>query len=196
MQQAYEVSTPALDSDRDRWESKELPLLDDRHKKKYQALVGSLLYLMHATRPDIAYTVIHLSQYSTSPRSPHWDSLKRVLRYLKGTKDAVLALGGGRTMDNLLAGYFDAAHQYCYPQIYLWILISVERFSHFLVFPGSANSSPKYHRGRVYGWDGSDKGSCLDHGPAGTTMHKTGNLYTEGRQSRVVSSCRCWYWWS
>ena len=66
-------------SNRDRWESKELPLLDDRHKKKYQALVGSLLYLMHAPRPDIAYTVIRLSQYSASPRSPHWDGLKRVL---------------------------------------------------------------------------------------------------------------------
>ena len=91
------------------WESKELPLLDDRNKKKYQALVGSLLYLMHATRPDIAYTIIRLSQYSAYPRSPHWDGLKRVLRYLKATKDAVLALGGG-TKGNSLVGYFDAAH--------------------------------------------------------------------------------------
>ena len=110
MQQSYDVSTPALDSERERWESKDLPLLDDRNKKRYQALVGSLLYLMHATRPDIAYTIIRLSQYSAYPRSPHWDGLKRVLRYLKGTKDAVLALGGGGAMNNLLVGYFDAAH--------------------------------------------------------------------------------------
>ena len=109
MQQLYDVSTPALESDRERWENKELPLFDDRNKKKYQALVGCLLYLMHATRPDIVYTIIRLSKCSAYPRSPHCEGLKRILRYLKGTKDTVLALGGG-TKDNSLVGYINAAH--------------------------------------------------------------------------------------
>ena len=113
MQNAFTVSTPVLESDKEKWGSSDSSPLDAHQKKKYQALVGSLLYLMHATRPDIAFTVIRLSQFSANPRSCHWDGFKRILRYLKGTQTASLVLGGIPSGEDELIGYFDAAHGDC-----------------------------------------------------------------------------------
>ncbi|XP_028107693.1 uncharacterized protein LOC114306626 [Camellia sinensis] len=50
----------------------------------YCQLVGSLVYLM-VTHPDITYVVHIVSQFMADPRSPHYDALVRILRYLKGT---------------------------------------------------------------------------------------------------------------
>lgn len=60
MVDAFSTSTPMLEHDRKRWDDKTSPTLSDSRKKLYQAAVGSNLYLMHATRPDLAYTIIHL----------------------------------------------------------------------------------------------------------------------------------------
>lgn len=57
-------------------------------KVPYQELIGSLLYLSGATRPDIAYAVNELSRFNNNHAEVHWTALKRVLRYLKGTIDA------------------------------------------------------------------------------------------------------------
>ena len=43
------------------------------------------MYLMNATRPDIAYSVSRLSRYTSNPGKDHWEALVRVLRYLKDT---------------------------------------------------------------------------------------------------------------
>jgi hypothetical protein len=60
----------------------------------YREAVGSLMYAALGTRPDIAYAVGHLARFSENPSKPHWEAVKRVIRYLKGTKDWWLVLGG------------------------------------------------------------------------------------------------------
>ena len=55
-------------------------------KTNYQSMLGSIMYIMLQTRPDIAYAISKLSQFSSNPTEQHLQALKRVLRYLKGTK--------------------------------------------------------------------------------------------------------------
>ncbi|CAL2247735.1 unnamed protein product [Prunus armeniaca] len=50
----------------------------------YRQMVGALQYLT-MTRPDISYAVQHVSQFMGSPRDVHFEAVKRILRYLKGT---------------------------------------------------------------------------------------------------------------
>jgi hypothetical protein len=54
---------------------------------RYQSIIGSLLYLMIGTRPDIAFAVTHLSQFSTNPSEDHYKAALHVCRYLTGTRD-------------------------------------------------------------------------------------------------------------
>ena len=119
MDDAHEVTTPMLEDDRKRWDEHLLsPLLDDKDKKRFQAVIGSVLYVMDATRPDLAYTVIRLSQYASSPRIIHWEAANRVLKYIKGTRYYGLALGNVSSLASVsspsnttsLVVYFDTAH--------------------------------------------------------------------------------------
>ena len=52
----------------------------------YRSLVGSLLYLVKQTRPDIMFTVNILSRHKNAPTNQHWMCGKRLLRYLQGSK--------------------------------------------------------------------------------------------------------------
>jgi hypothetical protein len=60
----------------------------------YLAGVGSLMYASMATRPDITYTMNKLSQYGSNPGHGHWTAVLHVLRYLHGTQEIILTLGG------------------------------------------------------------------------------------------------------
>ena len=60
----------------------------------YQEMLGSIMYLATGTRIDIAFSVSRLSQYSKDPKQVHVTALKRVFRYLKGTRDYKLVYGG------------------------------------------------------------------------------------------------------
>ncbi|GKA91991.1 RNA-directed DNA polymerase, partial [Tanacetum coccineum] len=55
-----------------------------KHPDSYRRLVGRLLYLS-MTRPDISYSVQHLSQFISAPKEPHMQAALPLLRYLKGT---------------------------------------------------------------------------------------------------------------
>lgn len=55
----------------------------------YQSLIGALMYLSISTRPDITHAVNYLSQFNTNYDIQHWNAVKRMLRYLKGTSDRV-----------------------------------------------------------------------------------------------------------
>ena len=62
-------------------------------KMKYQSAVGSLMYAMLGTRPNIAYAVSKVSQFSMNPNSTHWIAVKRIFRYLAGTPNRGLYYG-------------------------------------------------------------------------------------------------------
>lgn len=72
----------------------------------YRELVGSLLYAAICTRPDIAYAVGVLARYVSNPGKAHWKRGKQLLRYLAGTLDYKLRLGG--TKEIFLYAFTDA----------------------------------------------------------------------------------------
>lgn len=54
---------------------------------EYARVIGSLMYLMTCTRPDIAFTVNSLSKYTSNPGDNHWKAIVRILRYLRYTRN-------------------------------------------------------------------------------------------------------------
>jgi hypothetical protein len=52
---------------------------------EYASAIGSLMYAMHDTRPDISFTVCKLSRYTNNPSMEHWKAIGRVFGYLKLT---------------------------------------------------------------------------------------------------------------
>ena len=68
----------------------------DMSKVPFKAAVGSLLYLASATRLDISFAVGQVARKSAKPLPAHWKALKRIFRYVKGTSDLGVWLGGNR----------------------------------------------------------------------------------------------------
>ncbi|KAH9754808.1 cysteine-rich receptor-like protein kinase 8 [Citrus sinensis] len=60
----------------------------------YALVVGSLMFSMICTRPDIAQAVGAVSRYMANPGGEHWITVKRILRYIRGTSDVALFYGG------------------------------------------------------------------------------------------------------
>ena len=60
---------------------------DPVDKQRYQTLIGSITNAVTATRPDIAQALGFVNQFSSNPSGEHWQSVKRILRYIKGTLD-------------------------------------------------------------------------------------------------------------
>jgi len=56
-------------------------------RKEYLTIVGSLMYAVLGSRPDIAFSVTALSRYNVQPLKMHLTAAKRVLRYLKATSN-------------------------------------------------------------------------------------------------------------
>jgi hypothetical protein len=63
-------------------------------KLDYQRAIGSIMYAMLGTRPDLAFTVSTLSKYCINPGPQHAQVVQRVLRYLKKTLDYGITFGG------------------------------------------------------------------------------------------------------
>ena len=85
----------------------------DMRDVPYREAVGSLMYAAVGTRPDIAFAVAILSRFSINPGRAHWNAVKRVMRYLKGTVDLWLTFGYTTRDTSLskshgLIGYADA----------------------------------------------------------------------------------------
>ena len=76
-----------------------------KDKRDYQSAVGSLMYAMMGTRPDIAYAVSVVSRFASNPNESHWKAVKRILRYLRATLSLKLVFRGPLEP---LSGYTDS----------------------------------------------------------------------------------------
>ncbi|KAG2813323.1 hypothetical protein PC112_g14782 [Phytophthora cactorum] len=72
----------------------------------FREAVGALMHLMTATRPDIAYAVGYVSRFMENPQEEHWVAVKRIFRYLQGTKTHGICFKSGDNID--FRGYSDA----------------------------------------------------------------------------------------
>ena len=77
-------------------------------KVPYASAMGSLMYAMLCTRPDICYVVGIVSRYQSNPRPNHWVAVKHILKYLKRTRDYMLVYSG---KDLTPLGYTDSNFQ-------------------------------------------------------------------------------------
>jgi hypothetical protein len=68
--------------------------IEDMAHVPYASVVGSLMYVMVCTRPDISHAVGVLRRYMSTPGKEHWTIVKRVFRYLCGTKDYAICYQG------------------------------------------------------------------------------------------------------
>ncbi|KAG8485659.1 hypothetical protein CXB51_018846 [Gossypium anomalum] len=71
----------------------------------YSSAVGSLMYVMICSRPDLSYTVSAVSRYMANPGKEYWKAVQWILRYLQGTTDVYLQFG--KTEDEVIV-YVDA----------------------------------------------------------------------------------------
>ena len=60
----------------------------------YASVVGSLMYAMVCTRPNIAHVMGVLSRYMSKLGKEHWTVVKRMFRYLGGTTDHAICYQG------------------------------------------------------------------------------------------------------
>jgi hypothetical protein len=73
----------------------ESPLLSSQEHSLYQSIIGSLMYAMLGSRPDLAYTVGVLGRFASEPQRVHMLAARRTLKYLKGTVDFGLLYRAG-----------------------------------------------------------------------------------------------------
>jgi len=67
--------------------------VDEQLRTRYQQVIGSLLYLMLGTRPDIAYAVTRMSQFAANPTQDHLNKALYICHYLAGTQNYQLVYG-------------------------------------------------------------------------------------------------------
>ena len=70
----------------------------------YASAVGSLMYAMLCTRPDICYSVGVVSRFQSNPGQQHWTAVKSILKYLRRTRNYMLVYFGS---DLNITGYTD-----------------------------------------------------------------------------------------
>ena len=75
---------------------------DEEAKAWFATAIGSLMYLMVGTRPDIAFALGTLSCFTSQPQSHHQVALQRLLRYIKATQSHRIMYRSGQ-----LIGYTD-----------------------------------------------------------------------------------------
>ena len=91
MNKAHSLNSPmivrSLEVDKDPFRPKEENEKLLGPEVPYLSEIGALMYLANCIRPDIAFSVNLLARYSSAPTLRHWNEVKHLLRYLRGTSD-------------------------------------------------------------------------------------------------------------
>ncbi|XP_042038256.1 secreted RxLR effector protein 161-like [Salvia splendens] len=77
-------------------------------KVPYANAVGSLMYAMVCTRPDISQAVGIVSRYMHDPGKGHLQAVKWILRYIKDTVDIGLLFEHDKSLGHFAVGYCDS----------------------------------------------------------------------------------------
>ncbi len=109
MDQAKPVNTPL--AAHFRLDASTLPSTDEEKdymsRVPYASAIGSLMYAMVCTRPDLAHAVSVVSRFMGNPGKTHWEAVKWIMRYLRGTVDVCLVYGTDGFAGGLV-GYTDS----------------------------------------------------------------------------------------
>ncbi|CAM8959013.1 unnamed protein product [Rhodiola kirilowii] len=110
MQNAKSVSIPVASHFK---VSKDQEPQDDQERDQmknvpYSNAVGCLIYAMVCTRPDIAHGVSLVCRHMANPGRSHWQVVKWLLRYIKGTLDRGLLFGGDQLTSEIVEGFVDS----------------------------------------------------------------------------------------
>ncbi|GKC23798.1 hypothetical protein Tco_1025948 [Tanacetum coccineum] len=90
----------------------------------YASAVGSLMFAMICARPDIPHAVGVVIRYMAYAGREHWEVVKMILRYIKGTSDVALCFGES---DLILAEYVAAAQA---SKETVWLKMLLEELGH------------------------------------------------------------------
>ncbi|GJT95020.1 putative RNA-directed DNA polymerase [Tanacetum coccineum] len=77
----------------------------------YASAVGSIMYAVRCTRPDVAFAQNLVSRYQQNPGKLHWVAVKHILKYLRNTRDMFLVYGGKPDTELNVTGFCDASWQ-------------------------------------------------------------------------------------
>ncbi|GJZ85022.1 hypothetical protein Tco_0650361, partial [Tanacetum coccineum] len=77
----------------------------------YASAVGSIMYVVRCTRPDVAFAQNITSRFQQNPGECHWTAVKNILKYLRNTKDMFLVYGGNPEAELRVDSYCDAGFE-------------------------------------------------------------------------------------
>nr|GEU32223.1 retrotransposon protein, putative, Ty1-copia subclass [Tanacetum cinerariifolium] len=83
--------------------------LDKMSRFPYASAIGSIMYVMTCTTPDVSFALSMVSRHQQNPGEGHWTTVNNILRYLRNTKDRFLVYGGEKELR--VIGYCDAGWQ-------------------------------------------------------------------------------------
>ncbi|GKD62539.1 hypothetical protein Tco_1300048, partial [Tanacetum coccineum] len=83
--------------------------LDRMTRVPYASAVGSIMYAMTCTRPDVSFALSMVSQNQQNPSEGYWTAVKNNIKYLRNTKDMFLVYGGEEELR--VTSYYDASWQ-------------------------------------------------------------------------------------
>ena len=91
--------------------SKKMCPINDEEKRKmehrpYTQVLGSIMYAMLCTKPNLSFTISLVGRFQSNPGEAHWIAVKRILRYIRGTKSHKMTYSGKHLK---VIGYSDSS---------------------------------------------------------------------------------------